>query len=96
MIWEEAVNDDVVSNSQPAGLYMYTTDSSFNMIAMSRYMGDGMVITPPIRQLVRSNLGNASGNASSATGNPVNLELFSPTNLTSMATGLNVIADDTS
>lgn len=47
----------IVTQSRPAGLYMYTTDSLFNA-QMSNYMASGKVITPPkIPRL----LGNLSG-----------------------------------
>lgn len=39
-----------VTNSYPAGIYLYTSDSAFNQVQMARYMGTGTIIRPPKSQ----------------------------------------------
>ena len=85
-----------MTNSQPAGLYMYTTDSSFNTIAMGNYMGNGKVIKPPLRQYGGISDGTYSSNTSSTSGNLSNVELFNPTNMNSTTAVLDIIEDSTS
>ncbi|CAD6587387.1 MAG: hypothetical protein ASARMPRED_003080 [Alectoria sarmentosa] len=38
----------IITQSRPAGLYMYTTDSRFNTVTMTPYMATGKLIEPPM------------------------------------------------
>ncbi|KAM0801620.1 hypothetical protein BDR22DRAFT_888510 [Usnea florida] len=58
----------IITQSRPAGLYIYTTDSLFNKRTMTDYMTKGRIVTPPTLPRL---LGNAS-----AKGPALSLDLF--------------------
>lgn len=68
----------IITQSRPAGLYIYTTDSLFNKRTMMDYMTKGKIVTPPT---LPGLLGNLSA---SDTGPALSLNPSSDTSSTPM------------
>lgn len=80
-----------VTQSYPAGIYIYTTTSQFNTVDMARYMAAGTIITSPIGQYRPVTY---SSNDSSLGANSSSFEIYNSTSMAESTVYLDVDDDN--